>query len=140
MRPRHAIGAQRLPESVSPTLHSIAIRLRDFLSLNKRFARMYDDVRYLFQSSSGIDTVSYFRIAWAKAIKDSFDVLGRILWSTDKVVGAVDMCDSEAGTISGIPVSSVSCARQGIDRLSGVIALPFEITALQLQFACSPSR
>jgi hypothetical protein len=96
---------------------------------------MYDDVRYLFQISSGIDTFRCLRTAWAKAIKDALDVLGRILWSTDKVVGAIDMRDSEARTIARVPVSSVSCARQGIDRLSGVIALPFEITALQLQFA-----
>jgi hypothetical protein len=74
---------------------------------------MYDDVRYLFQSSSGIDTFRCLRTAWAEAIKDSFDVLGRILWSTDEVVGAVDMCDSEAGTIASVPVLSVSCARQG---------------------------
>jgi hypothetical protein len=93
---------------------------------------MYDDVRYLFQSSSGIDTFRCLRTAWAEAIKDSFDVLGRILWSTDEVVGAVDMCDSEAGTISSVPASSVSCARRGIDRLSEVIALPFEITTLQI--------
>jgi hypothetical protein len=93
---------------------------------------MYDDVRYWFHSSSDIHTFRCLHTAWAEAIKDSFDVLGRVLRSTDKVVGAVDMCDSEARTIARVPVSSVSCARQGIDRLSGMISLPFEITTLQL--------
>jgi hypothetical protein len=95
---------------------------------------MYDDLRYLFHSSSGIHTFRCLHTAWAEAIKDSFDVLGRILWSTDKAVGAVDMCDSEAGTITSVPVSLVSCACQGIDRLSGMSSSPFEITTLQLHF------
>lgn len=39
VRPRHAMGAQRLPESVSSILHSIAIRIRHFLSLIKYVSR-----------------------------------------------------------------------------------------------------
>jgi hypothetical protein len=39
MRPRHAMGALRLPESVSPVLRSMAIEWRDDLSLNNYVLR-----------------------------------------------------------------------------------------------------
>jgi len=45
--------------------------------------------------------------AWAELVKDSFDVLRRFFRRTDEVVGAIDMCDSEAGTIASVPVTSV---------------------------------